>query len=525
MMNKCILISIILGLFTTSCSDFLEEYSQDKIYVRTAENLEELLLGDGYMKVENSGFLNGNNFYWPYIHFMTDDTQESETWSGYFSERGFSVTEKIFGYYTYQARSGVNYTATAWIDESGDWTKLYKHINVVNNVFDAQELLSTEERASEKCKQVLGEAYFLRGAYYFILVNLYGKPYSPQTAATDPGVPLKLQGEIEDKNFNRESVARVYEQILSDLKQSEDYLSYTLDPGIIYQADSTALHLLMSRVYLYMQNWEQAAVYAQKVIDARPELLDLNGFSGGFLAKDGVETIFSMGGHMLTRNIAYAYRAFRISDDLYNAYGDDDLRKTTFMWKHGEFIGYTKLAKENEYDNCTPDRPEYYTRCYPKYWQVEVSDNFLFRTAEAYLNLAEAKAYLGEEGEANKAMEILRKKRIKEDQYKVLNLSGRALVDRIRLERRLELCMEGHRWFDLRRYAVCEKYPESKAITQTFTLYEDNFSGRKVEKRQYTLEANDVAYTLGIPQEVIEFDVDMEQNPRPERNYVLLQLN
>ena len=41
----------ILLLITTSCSDFLEEYSQDTAYVRGYEDLDQLLLGDGYMEV------------------------------------------------------------------------------------------------------------------------------------------------------------------------------------------------------------------------------------------------------------------------------------------------------------------------------------------------------------------------------------------------------------------------------------------------------------------------------------------
>lgn len=524
-MKRYLLLSI-TWLILTSCSDFLEEHSQDTIYVRTAESLEELLLGEGYMAVETTtSEISGTNFYYPYIHFMTDDTQESVTYAAGGGNHRKFITDNIFGYYTYQPRVGVNYTNTSWANESKTWERLYKHINVVNNVFDTEVNLPEAERNSEKCRQVLGEAHFLRRAYYFILVNLYGKPYTKETAATDPGVPLKLQGAILDKVFVREPVAKVYEQIVSDLKEAERYLSTTPKPDIIYQADSTAVHLLLSRVFLYMQDWEQAAKYAQKVIDARPELVELNGFTGGFLAKNSVETIFSMGSNVLAQGIYYNCGAFRISDDLYNSYGDNDLRKTIFMWKHGEFIGYTKVARR-ELTTSTPPAPTdagYYTSYYSNNTtRSEVSGNFLLRTAEAYLNLAEAKAYLGEEISARKALEDLRIKRIDANKYEALNLSGKDLVDQIRLERRLELCLEGHRWFDLRRYMVCEKYPESKPITQTFTVYANNYVFSNGEKRSYTLEAYDDAYTFAIPQEVIDFNTGMEQNPRPERNYVLV---
>ncbi|MCQ4905837.1 RagB/SusD family nutrient uptake outer membrane protein, partial [Odoribacter splanchnicus] len=36
----------------------------------------------------------------------------------------------------------------------------------------------------------------------------------------------------------------------------------------------------------------------------------------------------------------------------------------------------------------------------------------------------------------------------------------------------MELCFEGHSWFDLRRYAVCEKKPYSKQIRHAFNVYD-----------------------------------------------------
>ena len=46
--------------------------------------------------------------------------------------------------------------------------------------------------------------------------------------------------------------------------------------------------------------------------------------------------------------------------------------------------------------------------------------------------------------------------------------SGESLVTLIRAERQRELCLEGHRRFDLRRYTVCEKCPSSKTITHYY---------------------------------------------------------
>lgn len=94
--------------------------------------------------------------------------------------------------------------------------------------------------------------------------------------------------------------------------------------------------------------------------------------------------------------------------------------------------------------------------------------------------------------------------------------SGEELIRQIRNERRKELCFEGHRWFDLRRYAVCEEYPYSRQIIHVFNAIGDNTAYLYTEL--YKLEEYDAAYTFAIPSIVLEFDnVPMENNPREER--------
>ena len=81
---------------------------------------------------------------------------------------------------------------------------------------------STEQDKMDAIR-VQGECYFLRAQFYLLLVNMYAKAYDPDNAATDLGVPLKLTYYVEhDKDketqFERTPVAKVYEQIVKDLK-------------------------------------------------------------------------------------------------------------------------------------------------------------------------------------------------------------------------------------------------------------------------------------------------------------------
>jgi len=85
------------------------------------------------------------------------------------------------------------------------------------------------------------------------------------------------------------------------------------------------------------------------------------------------------------------------------------------------------------------------------------SDKFFLRNAEAYLNKAEASAMLDNSADANTAINTLRRARYTTAGFQAVNLSGQTLINLIRDERRREMCFEGQRLFDLKRYAVNAK--------------------------------------------------------------------
>ena len=78
----------------------------------------------------------------------------------------------------------------------------------------------------------------------------------------------------------------------------------------------------------------------------------------------------------------------------------------------------------------------------------------------------------------------------------ICNLSGQALLDEIRLERRKELCFEGHRWFDLMRTG------------RTLEVLNEDFKNRGL-----AFSVEEYELLLPIPQGQIDIDPDLEQNP------------
>ncbi|HJA15714.1 MAG TPA: RagB/SusD family nutrient uptake outer membrane protein [Candidatus Butyricimonas faecavium] len=521
-MKKIYTIICILAL--CGCSGFLEEYSQDKAYVKSYNDLDEILLGNAYFerfRVEYGWQFTGitGETYWPYVHVMADELVQQTGGGDSWVEEWACGT--IFGYHTWQYRVYENMEGkTAW-DDAADFRHLYSHINACNIVLEEVKAFENgTEEVQQNIDRIKGESYFLRGSCYFFLANLYGKPYSAATAAEDPAIPIKLSNNVEDKYYQRNSVAEVYEQVISDLLEAEKYLK-DVPKKSVWRADVIAARLMLSRVYLFMSDYEKATEYAQMVIEQGPALTDLNGFSGSeFLNPDLSELIFSTGASSLPGSLSFyssgegsistyvTNQNMRISDDLYMAYKPreaKDLRLEHFVVSSEELgILYKKMHG-------------------PTFTTLEMSDIFVLRTSEAYLNLAEAAACAGDETTAQKALNDLREKRIKRevfDEAEVNGLSRENLVHFIREERRRELCLEGHRWFDLRRYKVAEKYPQETTIEHVvMNKVYNNASGRyeTVWNRKFTLTPDDPAWVLPLPKVELDKNTGMIDNPRNER--------
>ncbi len=497
-------VTSVMALTATSCSDFLEEYSQDLAKVESWNDLDEVLLGDGYF--EPATFSGGLDQL-AILHYMSDELSINAEYDVRYAYR-YPDYENMFAFTTWMADTGLNYNRDYKGGDETYWNDLYKRINVCNMVL---ELIDEQPEnhigdALEKTR-VKGEAHFLRAAYYFFLANLYSKPYVPSTADSDPGVPVKLTGTIEDVEFERISLTEVYSQILSDIDQAETCLAQTASKSV-YRADITAAYMLHSRVALYMQDWETAAAYAVKVLDKNNQLLNLAQKSPGddCVYKESPETIFSSGSYTIASNSADVDGWFDecpptcfVSDDMISLYGDDDLRRDLY-------IGQSDIM---EYDNV-------FTKVNGQYSNISrycpVSSTFLLRTPEAYLNYAEAMAYTGKDAEARTMLDKFLKTRM--SAYDIQDLTGNQLIDFIREERAREFLLEGHRWFDLRRYTVCESYPWSKTITHEFLFY-GNYDIAYIER--YVLEKNDPAYTLPIPRAIRNFQMSLGNNMRPDR--------
>ncbi len=126
------------------------------------------------------------------------------------------------------------------------------------------------------------------------------------------------------------------------------------------------------------------------------------------------------------------------------------------------------------------------------------------RTAELYLNRAEAYAELEQLSMANNDLEELRKYRMT-GAYQVSYTDKDDLLGQVKDERRRELSFEDHRWFDLRRSGM----PRIE-----HTLKES----AGADEVTYVLEEKDPAYTLPIPINIFKSEPYLINIQRPVRN-------
>lgn len=484
--------------------DYLEDYSQDLVIAKSVQDVDELLLGSGYLRYGSPDYLAyGDPCYW--IHLLDDDVNGIIADDAPVGDVDL-LKNTYYGYFTWQWEVGRNYQKTSLVSDAELWNTLYQRINIANIILsEIQDMEKNSEEEELDAWRVQGEAYFLRAQFYLFLVNIYGDAYAPSTATNKLGVPLKLTEYVEhdpDKKtqFERATVQKVYDQIVSDLEDAITCFEKGSQPQSIYRASKEAASLLLSRVHLYMQNWEAARDRALEVLESKNTLATMSSKdSVVFLSPSNVEIIFTQGVQNLKHSIMGIGGEFCVSSNLYDLYDDTDYRKIVYFTTLRDSIGL-----DYKYD--TSDEPSY------------LGDVFMLRTAEAYLNAAEAYAMLDDASNASIYLNNLRSMRHKN--YVNVNYDTDGIIQEVRDERRRELCFEGHRWFDLRRYAVCEKAPYQKVIDHVFSLYDSDNRNIFQSAEIYRLEIDDHAYTFAIPKDVLNFDTGMPDNPRETREYI-----
>ena len=402
--------------------------------------------------------------------------------------------------------------------------------------YEPDETLSESKR-----DRLLGEANFLRALYYFQLVRVFG------------GVPL-IHDVIDSSERwlqPRASVSEVYESIISDLTLAEQRLWERADypDEDLGRATRGAAIALLCKAYLYNKDYENAYLWGKRFVDEQyltgrysllPDVTALFSIAN----ENNCESVFEIQytadptgdygeGFGFTRG-TFSSRLLRPrmsalalrggwgfdhpTHDLYNEFEAGDPRRESA-------IGVPDAESALEAEVNYLGSPYYnnklsYTEqgTFPELaHDARGPLNYpLIRTADVLLLYAEAALESGLDPAAAKwALEEVRSRAraCSADPdalpafpaYRGYTDTPESLREAIRHERRVELAMEGHRWFDITRWGIAANLLNKNTGSYASAENEDV----RAEMALFTEGKHEL---FPIPSEEIILN-PMEQNP------------
>lgn len=307
------------------------------------------------------------------------------------------------------------------------WNQHFVLINRANVVIARVPEISGMEE--QKINEVLGEARFLRAFAYFNLVRNYGDVPLITVPTTSPDIPT-LQ-------VSRDPVAQVYAQIFEDLNFAKANLPESFSSALATKGRATknAAYALGTRIHLFRKEYTQTIQDADRIINSKGQSLTVP-YEALYSNKNSDEAIFEINyDPQFQNNLATNFlpgslggnRVVEVNNDLYDAYEPGDLRKEATF-------GFANDAN--------------YVR---KYFRASSRDDnvIVLRLAEVLLSKAEALAET--EYPSAEAIDLLNEVRSRAGLGPIAPVSLFEFRAALYKERRLELCFEGHEWFDLVR--------------------------------------------------------------------------
>jgi starch-binding outer membrane protein, SusD/RagB family len=361
-----------------------------------------------------------------------------------------------------------------------DWDVPYQQVFYANVVLQGLTAIPIVSSNRQQWQNEQAEALFFRAYAFFNLTQLFAPPYDSATAATDPGIPLRLTPDVTTPSV-RASVQDSYRQILTDLQLA----SPLLPPAVPYNYRNLPSHpadlALQARVYLSMRNYPLAGLYADSALQLYDSLIDYNTVPTATIfpfSTLNAEVLYQSSIVTYTQClVALEFPDCLVDSVLYASYSPNDLRQSLFFLLN--------------YNNQPTLNTSYAGSIFPFTGLA---------TDELYLIRAECNARAGQTAAALADLNTLLQHRYATGTFTPVTApSAPAALDSILIERRKELPFRGVRWPDLRRLNL-----EGYNLTPV----------RNLNGTLYSLAPNSNLYTLPIPPDVITDNPGMMQNPR-----------
>lgn len=543
-----------------SCSDFLDRAPGD--------NMTEQEL---FSKIETAeAFLDNVYTYLPDFQYNTEDLSGRYKLGDATDEGGF---QQASGY----TQCPFDINLGSWNSETmpmqRNWSDYYGCIRRCNMLIKNYDLIPEEMTtgaATNRKERILGEAYGLRGYYYFLLFKQWGG-VPIITSVLDPGDESQLSG------IKRASAEETLQRVLDDMDEAIKHLPAKHNDANFGRFTSLVATVVKSQVKLYwasrywnrdndMDRWSDA-------VDACREAYNMALQNGHVLART-YSSLFNESGIqnevIWTKNSPYYYEcywwdwyAMPLGYGAYNVDGPlQELVDDFEMKESGEIpvLGYTSdnqpilNEKAYDYDPAHPwegredrfyscilyhgamlqDRPidislsgkdninigsiirtNYFTNKYlDQDHNLVTNQTWTYRrfasirTAELYLNLAEALNEL--DGPTSAVYQLVNDIRSRAGQPALpAGLTQDQMRERIYHERRIELCFENHRFWDVRRWMIAEDV-DNGPVHRVMVDDDGNITYPVFQNRVFDPSKH---YLFPIPQSEIDKNNALEQNP------------
>lgn len=363
------------------------------------------------------------------------------------------------------------------------WSNILAAMANINNIIQYQpDLLARFPQNKEELNRILAESLFLRALAHFDLCRVYAQPFNYTADASHLGIPVLLKTPGANDNLSRNTVGEVYMQIISDLEKSITLFG-DIQPKGPYYASKNAAYALLSRIYLYMEDWDKTISFSTKLISEIP-LSKGQGYVAMYQSLDaGDEAILRLNGKNKSSSLAKFFSpaapVLIPADTLTRLFDPGDIRLQLLKESNG-----TRVCKKYYITAAIPEIDKHY-------------DPFVLRVTEMYLNRAEAYLNTNKLSEAAADLKaIIARGLNKEISEITVNESNKtALARLIEKERTREFCFEGHQFYDITR-------KKQDLVRETST-------NSAVKRMNYPSDY----FVLPISQKELEANPNMQPNP------------
>ncbi|MCW3788031.1 RagB/SusD family nutrient uptake outer membrane protein [Plebeiibacterium sediminum] len=458
-------------------------------------------------------------------------------------------------WFRYDLASDEAFSSSPWL-ELADWTRFnYANYNFWEGnawtyrdsyeaIYRANQVLHytpdiTFGNETEKT-YVLGQAYFLRALHYYNLALLWGSENNSLAIVLEPSSP----GDTPEGH----NVTEVWQQVKDDLASAINMLPASWDDTNKGRATIGAAKALRAKCLMQQHEWEAAKQELEWLVTGEgSQYYGLaNNFKDNFthLAENNIESVFELqysdahkapagdGDFDIDPNLgqnraqffgppgigwtdgeARSWLVDEFKSELNND-GEYDIRLKTSLFYEGMDVDFADNDRMYSRDMGAWQQDNYIGRVFIRKYASDYYRDYedyhnpinirLIRYADVMLMYAECLANTTS-GSLNEAVDLVNEIRARVNMPELAVNHPEAVADktaflkRLQIERSLELCHEGQRWADLKRWGLFDTSAGLNELKQRDSDFNNFVIGRHS--------------SLPIPSNEIDNNAGLQQNP------------